>query len=85
MTALWVWIPALALLLSHGLSTYSRRGFHAMVNDHFFTFRPGADESPLGIFLITYPAWSSIWYSLATFFPGRESRKSVHSGLSAGE
>lgn len=67
-TGPWIWIPSVALLLFASLSDYSQYGLHAMVDEYFFVFKPGWSESGLGIMFATYPAWSSIWYSLAMSF-----------------
>jgi hypothetical protein len=84
-TGPWIWIPLVALLLLASLSDYSQYGFHAMVDEYFFVFKPGWSESGWGIFLATFPAWSSIWYSLASGFANRHARRRAYAAASRQE
>lgn len=63
-TGRWIWVPLLLLLLYGFFSDYFKFNWHKVVNEFFFWSNPGRDEGPLARELITYPAWSCMWYSV---------------------
>jgi len=63
-TGHWIWVlpvSLLALAIGWDLRLF---GTSVVLPDYFFDVCPGRTEGPLGREALTYPAWSSVWYSL---------------------
>jgi hypothetical protein len=70
-TGRWVWVPPVALFLYGVCSDYMKFGLHRVLLEFFFWSHPGRDEGPILREFLTYPTWTSIWYSLGMHLVAR--------------
>lgn len=74
-TGRWIWVLPLSFLLLGILWDLYAVSVPYIFEDYFYWSHPGRNEGPLLRDLLTYPAWSSIWYSVGIVIAGWQMRK----------
>ncbi len=72
----WIWVLPIIIEIWAIISEGYSKGGLASVGHLFLVPGPGRGEEGLGL-LITYPTWSSCWYSAAMWWRFRQRRQSA--------
>jgi len=73
----WVWILPVIIEIWQIISEGHSTGGLASVGYLFLAPWPSQGEEMLGVVLITYPTWSSCWYSAAMWWVLRQRRQNA--------
>lgn len=64
-TGRWIFVPPVVLLAIYIIWNGAVVGWYVIFNDFFFWAHPGRDEGIAMRSFVTYPAWSSAFFSIA--------------------
>jgi hypothetical protein len=79
-TGRWIWIFPVSLLALGILYDLHAVTHPRIFEGYFYWSHPGRDEGALGREFFTYPAWTSIWYSVGMVIAARTMPKRAQAG-----